>query len=485
MSEQRNYTVIIAAAIAALLAGCAGGFGGGGSQSSAISAMPIAGHSSTAASTHLSHVVVIIQENRSFENFFAGFPGADAPLSGCAVPSTTKTTQRVVQRAGRMRVRRGTTSGKCPITGDQVIPLTKITFDGPDLQHNWHSSRVGWHQGRMDGFASFGKPGEYEAYEYVDPTASQPYWQIAQQYVLADAMFPTEFGGSFTGHLTLVAGNDNLRQNPTEAEVDFPDGTWDDCDSPPGTKSSYLTVNDQEHFYAGPFPCFDQWDTMAQLLDQSSISWKMYSTKLLHSGMWEPFEASKYVRYGPDWTNDIIAPQNRVLQDIPNGNLADVTWITPSRPDSDHPGDGGGGPSWVGSIVNAIGSSSYWNSTAIIVVWDDYGGWYDDAKPPALDFRGLGIRVPCLIVSPYAKQGFVDHTQYEYGSILRFIEEVYGIAPGSMGPASKGYTDGRATSLDNAFDFTQSPRKFTAFKTLIPRSHFVHEPPSNVPVDDE
>lgn len=468
---------IAVAAIAALIAGCSGTAGGSGG--SAIDALPVAGPYSTGPSTHLSHVVVIVQENRSFENFFAGFPGANAPMHGCAMPSAT-----TGAHSRRERARHGSSTGNCPI-GDIVRQLTKITFNGPDLQHDWPSSIAAYHKGLMDGFSKFGKPGEYEAYDYVDPAKSQPYWQLAQEYVLADAMFPTEFGGSFTGHLTVVAGNDNLRQNPTEAEVDFPDGTWDDCDSPPGTKSSYLTTNDEEHYYDAPFPCFDQWDTMANVLDSAGISWKMYSTKLLHSGMWEPFEASKYVRYGPDWTKDIIAPQNRVLQDIPNNNLASVDWITPSRPDSDHPGDGGGGPSWVGSIINAIGNSAYWNNTAIIVVWDDYGGWYDNAEPPHLDFRGLGIRVPCLIVSPYAKQGYVDHTQYEYGSILHFMEEVYGLPAGALGPASKGYTDGRAASLDNAFDFTQAPRRFSSFKTFLPASHFLHEPPSDEPVDDE
>lgn len=481
MNEHWGVKRIASAAVAALFAGCAGF--GNGSQGTAMSSLPVGGPGSASTSTHLSHVVVIVQENRSFENFFAGYPGADAPLQGCAIPTTTTGGLRARHRIVRSRVRRGTTS-VCP-TGDIVVPLQKITFSGPDLQHNWRSSKVSYNKGRMDGFSLFGYPAQYEAYDYVDPTVSQPYWSIAQQYVLADEMFPTEFGGSFTGHLTIVAGNDNLKAKPAQAEVDFPDGTWDDCDSPPGTASSFVTTNGAEHFYRGPFPCFDQWNTMAQVLDANAITWKMYATKRLHAGMWEPFEADKYVRYGPDWTNDVIAPQTQVLKDASNNGLADVTWVTPSKPDSDHPSDGPAGPSWVGSVINAIGESPYWNSTAIVVVWDDYGGWYDDAKPPQLDFRGLGIRVPCLIVSPYAKQGYVSHVQYEYGSILRFIEEVFGLPAGAIGPAAKGYTDGRATSLDDAFDFTQAPRQFTPFQTSLPISHFLHEKPSNDPVDTE
>jgi phospholipase C len=200
--------------------------------------------------------------------------------------------------------------------------------------------------------------------------------------------------------------------------------------------------------------------------------------------MWEPFEAMKYVRYGPDWNTDVIAPQTQVLSDAADGNLAAVNWVTPSQLDSDHPHwRSDQGPSWVASVVNAVGESSYWPNTAIIVLWDDWGGWYDNASPPQLDYRGLGFRVPCLIISPYAKQGYVSHVQYEYGSILRFIEEVYGL--GNIGPVSAGYTDGRATSLDDAFDFNQTPRQFQAIPSKYPLAHFLHEPRDYGPVDTE
>ena len=143
---------------------------------------------------------------------------------------------------------------------------------------------------------------------------------------------------------------------------------------------------------------------MANDLDAGGISWKYYVTRLLNAGIWSPYEAISYVRYGNDWNTDIIAPQNQVLKDPKKGQLADVSWVTPTHEDSDHPGaHSDRGPSWVTSVVNAIGQSPYWSSSAIIVVWDDWGGWYDDAAPKQLDFRGLGQRVPCLIISPYAK----------------------------------------------------------------------------------
>ncbi|HEX3671743.1 MAG TPA: alkaline phosphatase family protein [Candidatus Cybelea sp.] len=420
----------------------------------------------------IKHVVVIVQENRSFENFFAGYPGANAPTSGCA---------KSRKPAPQSRPER---SGSCP-SGDTSVPLHQVTFkNNHDLPHNWPASMKDWDNGNMDGFSLFGKKPTY-AYAYMDRKEIVPYWTMAQQYVLLDAMFPTEFGGSFTAHLTLIAGTDDL-QLPSTAEVDFPNAAPDDCDSVPGTRSSYINADRKEFHYQGPFPCFDQFNTIAEVLDRADISWRIYATRVLAGGFWEPFEEIKYVRYGPDWPSNVVAPQTKVLTDISSGNLAAVTWVTPSYADSDHPAHHSDqGPSWVSSIVNAIGESPFWNSTAIIVLWDDWGGFYDNAKPPQLDYRGLGIRVPCLIISPYAKVGYVDHTQYEFGSILRFIEEVNGVRAGSIGSVKNGYTDGRATGLSDAFDFTKPPRKFSTIPSKYPRSYFLHEPPSSDPVDTQ
>jgi phospholipase C len=435
-------------------------------------------------SKYISNVVVIIQENRSFENFFAGYPGANAPMTGCASPvPSSKPSQQVAAAVDPML-----SPSPCP-SGDTVVPLQQVTFENnPDPDHTWPSSIVDWDNGRMDGFSHWGTPGNrYRVYVYIERSQVQIYWNLAQQYVLADAMFPTEFGGSFTAHLTLVAGTDDIVL-PGVAEVDFPSAIPDDCDAPPGTKSSLLSEKPyrKEWFFAGPYPCFDQFNTIAQVLDSAGISWKYYATKLVDAGFWEPFEGIRYTRYGPDWHTNIIVPQTRILTDPQNHNLASVTWVTPSKDDSDHPTfHSDQGPSWVASVINAIGESSYWRKTAIIVLWDDWGGFYDNAAPPQLDYRGLGIRVPCLIISPYAKKDYVSHVQYEYGSILHFIEEVYGLPVGSIGPTSEGYTDARATSLDDAFDFSQRPRKFSPIATKYPFSHFVHEPPSNVPVDTQ
>ncbi len=470
-----------------LLAACSSN--GGAASGAYPGSLPGVGvpPASGSASQYIKNVVVIIQENRSFEDFFAGYPGANAPTTGCASPPPGESVRPTAPRAHRL-----TSSSGCP-PGDSQVTLYQSTFENnPDLRHDWLSSMVdcnitGSGNCQMDGFSAWGmKHGQYSAYTYIDHAEIQPYWTMAQEYVLADEMFPTEFGGSFTAHLTLVAGTDDIKL-PGRAEVNFPSAAPDDCDSPPGTKSSYVSQMPYRklHEFKGPFPCFDQFNTIAEVLDSAGVSWRFYATKLLDAGFWEPFEAIKYVRYGPDWNNDISAPQTNVLSDAMNGKLASVSFVTPTKQDSDHPSDGDAGPSWVTSVVNAVGESSYWPQTAIIVLWDDWGGFFDNAPPPQLDYRGLGIRVPCLIISPYAKQGYVSHVQYEYGSILRFIEEVYDLPAGSIGPTSQGYTDGRANSLDDAFDFTQQPRQFTPIGSKYSMTHFLHEPPSNEPVDTQ
>ena len=299
---------------------------------------------------------------------------------------------------------------------------------------------VDWNSGQMDGFSHWGEDAAgSKGYDYVERSEIQPYRTMAQQYVLADAMFPTEFGGSFTAHLTLVAGTDDISL-PGEAEVDFPSKAPDDCDSPPGTVSSYLTDMPyrQVHHSRAAFPASTS----------STRSRKCSTTREFRGSTTRPVarrrllgavRAIKYVRYGPDWATNIIAPQSKVLTDPQYGQLASVSWVTPRAPIPIIRRITAikGRPGWPRSSTRSA-QSSYWPTSAIIVLWDDWGGFYDNASPPQLDYRGLGIRVPCLIISPYAKTNYVDHTQYEYGSILRFIEEVNGIPAGSIGPTSQG-----------------------------------------------
>jgi len=453
----------ISALAVAVCAGCASG-----TSSSALPQAAVPGISPTErslTSNYIKHVVVIIQENRSFENFFAGYPNADAPMTGWGLKS------------GK-RIR---------------IPLHQVTFEiEPNLSHLYAAAMIDWDQGKMDGFSKWGMNGNDAAYAYIERSQVQPYWDMAGQYVLAEHMFPTEFGPSWTAHLTLIAGTDNVNPSPLQAVADFSDGAWNSCDSQPGTKTDVINQKRKESFFTGPFPCFTQFQTMAQDLDQGGISWKFYVDKIKHAGIWSPYEAIKYVRRGPDWQKDMVQPETQVLTDAQNGNLAQVSWVTPNKTDSDHPGSHTDkGPAWVSSIVNAIGQGPDWSSTAIVLLWDDWGGFYDNAKPPNLDFRGPGIRVPCLIISPYAKTNYISKTNYEFGSILKFIEEVFNLPSLSQLPGSypwDGYTDTRANSLDDSFNFSQPARKFKVIRAKYPASYFLTMPRSEAedgPVDDE
>jgi len=408
----------------------------------------------------IQHVVIVIQENRSFDNMFSGFPGADAPDYGYA--------------------------------NDRRITLRETPLQDPgNIENNWRDAIGGWNGGKMNGFEVehfYGGPRDY-AYARVPRSESAPYWAMASRYVLADRMFPTEFGPSFTSHLSLIAANTLISQKPL-AEVDAPSFTPWGCDAPKQTRSFTIDADREERFN-GPFPCFDNFPTIADTLDAAHLSWKYYAPTLRHIGgeVWSEFDSVHSVRYGPDWKN-VISPQSQILRDVSSGTLARVSWVVPDWEDSDHTGSGGdGGPSWVASIVNAIGHSQYWKSTAIVVLWDDWGGWYDNVPPPQRDFRGLGVRVPCIVISPYARiargqrAGYVSHTQYEFGSVLKLVEEIFSLPP--IGPASRGFTDARAASLMDVFDFTQQPRPFAAIPAKYPASHFLHERPSLVPPDDD
>jgi phospholipase C len=452
MIRLRNALALFAAA---LLAACAGnGEHAGVVPQGNVAPVP----AGLPVGTYIKHVVIIVQENRTFDNFFAGYPGAD-----------------------------GTASGE--MSDGTKVALRQISFSGPDLPHGWTSSIQSYDKGKMDGFdvpvTATGGKNPRLPYAYVRHTLLSPYWRMARQYVLADRMFSSELAGSFPGHLDLIASTTNL--SPDSAVASDPAGRPWGCDGPAG--ATVEVVNRQRQLSRGPFPCFDQFKTMADTLDAANVSWKYYvpaPATSIGGKVWLVFDAIKNVRYGPDWTRNIVSPQTRVLADPGKGKLPAVSWVIPDVAYSDHAGQHSDrGPSWVAAVVNAIGKSPDWSSTAIVVVWDDYGGWYDHVPPPQLDFRGLGMRVPCLIISPYAKKGYVSHTQYEFGSILKFVEQAFGLpALGSLHFGS-GYTDARANSIVDSFDFTQKPRAFHPIPAKYPPAFFLAMPPSQEPPDNE
>lgn len=152
--------------------------------------------------------------------------------------------------------------------------------------------------------------------------------------------------------------------------------------------------------------------------------------------------------------------------------------MIPDQDESDHPGTlSDTGPSWVASIVNAIGESGYWKSTAIVIVWDDWGGLYDNMPPKVLDYGGLGFRVPAIVVSPYAKPGYISQTNYEFGSILRYIEENWNLG-------RLGTSDSRAVSIIDCFDYSQPPIAFQKIPSQHSKEYFIHAKYSGPPDTD-
>jgi len=319
----------LAALAVLLLASCSGNAGSAPVPAPVPSVAPLPD-----VGRYIKHVVVIVQENRSFEQLFAGWPGADAPLYG-----TMSTGQRV-----RLR----------------PMPFE----ESQDIDHLWRSAMLEWNHGKMDRFDldHFGTlgtgplVGRY-TYSYIDPSQLGPYRAMARQYVLGDHFFPTEFGTSFTAHQDLIAGRTQI--DPLHSLVDTPTLVPWGCDAPQGTTTSL--IDPQRRITTnGPFPCFNQYETIADRLDAAGLSWRYYTQSLITFGgeVWNAFDAIARVRNGPDWTRSVIIPDLGALTDPAHGKLAAVTWVIPDAAWSDHPAVATDyGPSWVGDVVNGIGTS--------------------------------------------------------------------------------------------------------------------------------
>lgn len=394
------------------------------------------------------HVVIIMQENRSVDNLFNGFPGADTVQFGMDHGT-------VVQL--------------------QPTPLgTQL-----DLDHTHPGWWMDWNHGLMDGFnhpTIHPHPPNYP-YGYVPTSDVIPYWTLASAYTFGDRMFASNTGPSFVAHLYMIAGQaGRVDENPTDPEGNTAK-VWG-CDSPASTIVTLLGPNGTD--VGGEFPCLD-FQTMGDLLDAGGISWRYYAPAITAKGgsIWSAFDAIKHIRYGPDWTSKVISPNTQVLKDIQAGQLAQVTWIVPDWGYSDHAGAAATkqGPDWVGSIVNEIGASKFWDNTVIFISWDDWGGWYDHVVPPRVDAMGLGFRVPLIIVSPFAKRGYVSHQVHEFSGFLRYTEEVFQLP-------NLGTRDVKADDFSDCFDYTQPLKPYTQIPVHFTPHFFIQEARTGPPDDD-
>jgi phospholipase C len=239
------------------------------------------------------------------------------------------------------------------------------------------------------------------------------------------------------------------------------------------------------------YPCFEH-STLPDLLDRAGLSWKYYTPS--PGSIWTAPNAIQHLCgpvgsecAGPQWVKHVVLDNRQILTDISGGQLPAVSWVIPTGQASDHASiNDGSGPSWVASVVNAIGASAYWPNTAVIITWDDWGGWYDHVPPPQVINDGsswgsgyvYGFRVPLIVVSPYARRGYVSHVQHDFGSILKFTEEIDGLP-------SLGYADERADDLSDCFDFRHLPPRFQTIAAPLSAEDFLNDrrPPTD-PDDD-
>jgi len=361
----------------------------------------------------IQHIVFIIKENRSFDQYFGTFPGADGAV-------------------------RGKTS-----TG-ATIPLGQTPDKmAHDLGHGWWDAHTAIDGGNMDKFDKVSGGSDLTGYTQMHEADIPNYFAYARQFVLADRMFSSLMGPSFPNHLyTVAAQSAGAIDNP----VNNPNGAWG-CDS---DDTATVAVKDSAGHIRQQFPCFE-FQTIVDSLQSAGISWKYYAPGFGEPGYgWSTLDAVKHIRNGSRWSTNVVA-ETQFVTDAQNGALPAVSWIV-SGPTSEHPpASTCRGENWTVQQINAIMQGPDWSSTAIFVTWDDFGGFYDHAPPPGLDQFGLGPRVPLLIISPYAKKGLVSHTQYEFASFLALLETRFKLAPLTN-------RDQSASNMIDSFDFTQSPQ---------------------------
>jgi phospholipase C len=388
----------------------------------------------------IDHVFIIVKENHTFDNFFGSFPGANGAMQA-----------------------RDSKGSLQPL----VRPWTDMDLPG---MNDWGSAHADWNHGRMDHF-DLGQVNSLFAVvalafhgpfvRYAPTTgmggAAAYYWELARTGVLCDNYFTSEMGPSDPNHLYLYAasaGNVVANRNSNTTQVLLPNGQ---------------IVSHSGHLTPAEVPT-----SLLNELEKKGLTWRIHREAdntanqgplvQLLAGFIKGDETIHMLDVAtglPDFNTNYVETTNldeNLASLLAQGNAGNVTWIKPYCFTSEHPGIAGvaWGADWTRSIVNAIGQSSYWPHCAIFVTWDDYGGFYDHVPPPQVDALGLGFRVPCIVVSPYAKKSYVDHKQYEHSSVVKFAENTFGIPPMTA-------RDAAADGMSGAFDMTQAPRAFSDF----------------------
>jgi phospholipase C len=377
-------------------------------------------------SNPIKHIVIMVKENRTFDDLFGTFPGAN-----------------------------GATTYKDP--HGKIHPLNHQPdrlFS--DIAHDHPAFLTAYDHGKMDGFSKIIGAIQYINGKKVDEADSQfyqsdipNYWQYAQTFAIPDHFFYTTQANSFPGHLFSIAATDDdvadipVFQNPQYSR------RWG-CDAPPSTTVREIHPDGSiTHNY----PCFT-FQSLGDLLTAQNISWKSYfPTKDQDGYEWNAYDAIKDIRETKQWQIH-MADYTQFVTDAASGNLPTVSWLVQPHAVSEHPSYSMcAGENWTVQQINAImQNTSLWNSTAIFLTWDDFGGLYDHVVPPvgSNKFLEYGFRAPLIVISPYVKPHYVDHTFYSFPSMLKFSEKVLNLP-------SLGGLDKNASGMFKLFNFSQQP----------------------------
>ncbi len=376
------------------------------------------------------HVVVIVKENHTFDNYFGSFPGADGATT-CTLKDGT--------------------AFACPHAPDATAR---------DLCHSHSCALTDWAGGALNGWEDVSgadQNGDKLAWAQYQESDIPNYWRYARTFTLADRFFANMLGPSFPGHTFFLAAQAGWALgNPP---VHVPSSLNWGCDQPAGDTVPILQGGTCT--VANVYPCFDI-PSIPDVLP-AGITWKFYGTNFygLDPDTWSMFDAIKSIRNGAGWQNVVDAA--KFDEDVAAGTLSNVSWLVDQDLADEHPSIGSvcTGENWTVARINALMKSQYWGRIAILFSMDDFGGWVDHVPPPrqygcdAQHPYGLGFRLPLLVISPYARPGFIFHEQAEQASVPRFIERLFGAPPLSdRDPAAQ---DGQANDLMGAFDFTQRP----------------------------
>jgi len=377
----------------------------------------------------IKHIVVVVKENHTFDNYFGSFPGAE-----------------------------GTTT--CKKSDGSTFPCPHApNFTSHDLSHAHSAGLVDYNNGKMDGWdlpgSSSGTNTDNLAYAQYTEQDIPNYWQYAKHYTLADHFFSEMIGPSFPGHLAVLAGQAGWALGNPDA-IPY----WG-CDQPPATR---IEIQDQKTCTTKQiFPCFDI-PTVPDILP-AGVNWKFYGSNFyVLNEIWSMFNGVKSIRNGPGWQNVVNVSQFET--DIDNKTLPAVSWLVNQDLNGEHPGIPGegicNGENWTVKKLNKLMASEYWKDTVVFFTMDDFGGWYDHVPPPrkygcdpAAPY-GLGFRLPLIIMSPYSKPGFIFKEVAEHASIPKFIGKVFG-ATKTLHDLDPAAQDAQANDLMNAFDFNQAP----------------------------